>query len=105
MLAASCSALICRSLSPASVTAAGAPPGAGDLCLTTAGSSQAHLDSAEMRCKERLVGKVTQPLLDDQMNNQEQPVGTGSFSEGTNSKSPTEDARKVPGSPKDSSEV
>lgn len=103
MLAASCSALICRSF--VFVTAAGAPSGAGDLCLTAPGSSEAHLDSAEMRCKERLMGKVTQPLLDDQMNNQEQPVGTRSFSEETNSKSPTEDAGKVPGSSKDSSEV
>lgn len=48
-----------------------------------------------------LMGKVTQPLLEDQ----EQPVGTGSFSQETNSKSPTEDAGKVPGSSKDSSEV
>lgn len=51
------------------------------------------------------MGKVTQPLLEDQMNNQEQPVGTRSFSEETNSKSPTEDAGKVPGSSKESSEV
>lgn len=92
-------------MSSASVTAAGAPSGAGDLCLTTPGSSEAHLDSAETRCKRRLMGKVTQPLLDDQMNNQEQPVGTRSFSEETNSKSPTEDAGKVPGSSEDSSEV
>lgn len=77
-MAASCSALI-RGLPSASVTAAGAPSGAGDLCLTTPRSSEAHLDSAEMRCKERLMGKVTQPLLDDQMNNQEQPVGMRSF--------------------------
>lgn len=99
--AASCSALIGRSLSSASVTAAGAPSGAADLCLATPGSSEAHLDSAEMRCEERLMGKVTQPLLDDQ----EQPVGTRSFSEETNSKSPTEDAGKVPGSSQDASEV
>lgn len=83
-------------MSSASVTAAGAPSGAGDLCLPMPGSSEAHLDSAEMRGKERLMGKVSQPLLDDQMNNQEQRVGTGTFSEDANSKSPTEDAGKVP---------